>query len=93
MLNSQVNVVGHTAAVGDAVADLVPPDALRVRLGAVAVEGHGADAEGDAVRGPVAGGLEGEARVAAVDAALVAGVEVAVAADEAGGSRVEAYIR
>lgn len=84
-------MISYARAEQRPVADLGPADTLRVRLVARLVAGHGGNADGDVVGRAVAGGLQGQARVAAGDAALGAGAEVAVAADEgAGGGRVDA---
>lgn len=90
----QVDVISHAGADQRPVPDLIPPDPLRVRLEAILVPGHGRDGDGDVVRGPIAGRLEREPRVAAVHAALVTGAQVAVAADQAARRRrVEAHVR
>lgn len=53
----EVDVVSDTAAQQDAVADLVPPDALRVGLEARLVPGD-VRGDGDRVRGTEAGWLQ-----------------------------------
>lgn len=85
-------MVRNATAEDGPVADVVAPDALRVRLEAAAVARDGGDRNGDVVRGAVAGGLEGQSRAATLYAALVAGGAAAVASYEARGSRVEANI-
>lgn len=87
----EVNVVSNAAAQQDAVADLVPPDALRVGLEARLVPGD-VRVDGDRVRGPEAGWLQWESRVAGPDAASVTGAEVSVAGgqDSRCGGRVKA---
>lgn len=74
----EVDAIRNATAEQGTGADLVAADALRVGLEARLVPGD-VGADGDGVRGPEAGWLQREARVAGADAAPVAGPEVAVA--------------